>query len=70
MKKMLREEGLLYQNSKQFFQSVLLSLKFVPTVPVVGVRKEGRKLIGPWGYRNTEPPSTGPVPVLGSERHR
>ena len=29
-----------------------LSLKYVPTVPVVGVGKEGRTLIGPWGYLN------------------
>ena len=28
------------------------SLKHMPTVPVVGVRKEGRTLIGPWGYLN------------------
>ena len=28
------------------------SLKYVPTVPVVGVGKEGRTLVGPWGFLN------------------
>ena len=27
-------------------------MKYVPTVPIVGVGKEGRTLIGPWGYLN------------------
>ena len=26
-----------------------LSLKHMPTVPIVGMGKEGRTLIGPWG---------------------
>ena len=32
------------------------SLKFVPTVPVVAMEKEGRTLIGPWGYLNRKLP--------------
>ena len=32
------------------------SLKYVPTVLIVGVGKEGRTLIGPWGYLNGKLP--------------
>ena len=34
----------------------LTSLKHMSTVPVVGVGKEGRALIGPWGYLNRKLP--------------
>ena len=50
----------------------------MPTVPVVGVGKDGRKVIGPWGYLNRKLPFIElPLrllalcrPILGSERHR
>ena len=32
------------------------SLKHMPTVPIVGMGKEGRTLIGPWGYLNRKLP--------------
>ena len=32
------------------------SLELMPTVPIVGVGKEGRTLIGPWGYLNRKLP--------------
>ena len=32
------------------------SLKYVPTVPIVGVGKGGPTSIGPWGYLNRKLP--------------
>ena len=32
------------------------SLKYMPTVPIVGMGKEGRTLIGTWGYLNRKLP--------------
>ena len=49
----------------------------MPTVPVVGVGKDGRTVIGPWGYLNRKLPfielplrTAGPVPADSHKRHR
>ena len=50
--------------------AVSLVFTHMPTVPVVGVRKDGRTVIGPWGYLNRKLPfielplrTAGPVPA-------
>ena len=37
-------------------QYILASCLHMPTVPVMGVGKEGRTVIGPWGYLNKKLP--------------
>ena len=38
------------------YHTTLPSLKHVPTVPIVGVGKKGRTLIGPWAYLSRKLP--------------
>ena len=56
---LMQPEGRVLDERKQSeeWRGYAPSLKYMPTVPVVvGVGKEGRTLIRPWGYLNRKLP--------------